>query len=271
MLPGRASQSRRSCRASRIDDIVIAFRLPGPGDRRPRRRPRDPVPGRSNGEAHRHPDPRRRNRPARRPTCPPMNDHSRSATHHVTRVLYPPFYQERAGRVPARHRRRPVRRLRLIHRRPRATVPEDVRPRHRGAAVAAGRRPTIGHDQRQPQAAPRGLDRRGRPDADRPLRRGARERPSRRPRRRRPARRGRSRRRRRGPRGGRHPRLRQPGRRGQPRRRPHGPAAGRLPGRGRRPDRQPAVRLGAAGDQLGGPCDRGRATATCSSAAASNR
>ena len=31
-----------------------------------------------------------------------------------------------------------------------------------------------------------------------------------------------------------------------------------LPGRGRRADRQPAVRLGAPGDQLGGPRDRGR-------------
>ena len=44
---------------------------------------------------------------------------------------------------------------------------------------------------------------------------------------------------------GRHPRLRQPGRRGQPQRRPHGAAAGGAARRGRRADRQPAVRLRA--------------------------
>ena len=61
-----------------------------------------------------------------------------------------------------------------------------------------------------------------------------------------------------GPRRGRHPRLRQPGRRGQPRRRADGAAPGRLPGRGRRADRQPAVRLRAPGDQLGRARDRRR-------------
>ena len=106
--------------------------------------------------------------------------------------------------------------------------------------------------------APRGLDRRGRPHADRPLRGRARERPAGRSRRRRPARGRRSRRPRPGARRGRHPRLREPGRRGQPQRGPDGAAPRRFPGRGRRADRQPAVRVGAAGDQLGGPRDRGR-------------
>ena len=57
---------------------------------------------------------------------------------------------------------------------------------------------------------------------------------------------------------GRDPRLRQPGRRGQPQRRADGAAARRAAGRGRRPDRQPAVRQRAPGDQLRGPRDRGR-------------
>ena len=43
---------------------------------------------------------------------------------------------------------------------------------------------------------------------------------------------------------GRDPRLREPGGRGQPQRRADGGAARRAPGRGRRPDGQPAVRLG---------------------------
>ena len=44
-----------------------------------------------------------------------------------------------------------------------------------------------------------------------------------------------------------------------------------LPGRGRRADRQPAVRLRAPGDQHARPTRSRSATATCSSAAASSR
>ena len=131
--------------------------------------------------------------------------------------------------------------------------------RRSGRCLAVGLPPVQSpHDPRPAPPAPRGLDRRGRPHADRPLRRRPRERPAGRPRRGRHARGRRSGRHRPGARRGRHPRLRQPGRRGQPERRPDGAAARRLPGRGRRPDRQPAVRVGPPGDQLGGARDRGR-------------
>ena len=56
---------------------------------------------------------------------------------------------------------------------------------------------------------------------------------------------------------GRHPRLRERGGRGQPQRRAHGGAARRAAGRGRRADRQPAVRLGPPGGEQRRPRDRG--------------
>ena len=130
-------------------------------------------------------------------------------------------HRDRRGRRAARRRRHRA----ATGRRPSGAVPRDAltlspdagrRPPSRGAA-------TIGGMTRDAAPArPRGLDRRGRPDADRPLRRRARERPARRPRRARAARGRRPLRHRPGARRGRHPRLRQPGRRGQPQRRADG-------------------------------------------------
>ena len=174
-------------------------------------------------------------------------------------------YRRRTGRPPRRARPGPScgpaghRRL------------ADSRARHGSACrrvrqpAVAGARPRRGLaatiDRREPRPSSptaRGLDRRGRPDADRALWRRARDGAAGRPGGPRAASRRRPRRRGSGPRRGRHPRLRQPGRRGQPRRRADGGPAGRLPGRGRRADRQPPVRVGAAGHQLGGARDRGR-------------
>ena len=141
---------------------------------------------------------------------------------------------------------------------PRRRASARARSSGRTAADAGTRRYDRSHDPRSAAPAPRGLDRRGGPHADRPLRRRARVRPARRSRGRRDPRRRRPGRHRPGSDRGRDPRLRQPGRRGQPQRGPDGAAARRLPGRGRRADRQSAVRLRAAGDQLGRPRDRGR-------------
>ena len=97
----------------------------------------------------------------------------------------------------------------------------------------------------------RARDRRRLPDAVRALRRRARRRAARRPRGARRRRGSATRRVRRRRHRGRDPRGRQPVGRGQPRRRAHGVAARRSAGRSRGSDRQPPVRVRAAGDRLG--------------------
>ena len=178
---------------------------------------------------------------SRRPTPSRRASTRRSTTRRVVAVA-------EGVATPRRHRPRPAPRRRASARPIRAGAGGGTAPHGYDRPMTRDREPT----------RPRGLDRRGRPHADRPLRRRARERPPGRSRRARAARGRRPRRRRPGARRGRHPRLRQPGRRGQPRRRPDGAAARRLPGRGRRPDRQPAVRVRAPGDQHRGARHRGR-------------
>ena len=213
-----------------------------------------------------------RHRRSRRRRSSPSGSSSRSSTRRIARVGEGVATRDDidlAMRLGAGHPTGPFERAEAWAAASVALASTVLGPGH-PAAVGALALPSA-HDPRPAPTRPRGLDRRGRPDADRPLRRRARQRPTGRPRRAvlravvdRAGDRPRARR-------GRHPRLRQPGRRGQPQRRADGRCC--WPASRSRSAARPSTGCAARGSRRSTPRrTRSRsATATCSSAAASSR